>query len=94
MKNKRNLLEYISEISPDSEALPILPVIELAGDRRVLIESHLGVIFYSTESVGIRVKFGTVNITGCGLLMKHMTKNKLVISGRIDQITLIRKEHP
>lgn len=92
MKKRRSILDYLSEKSDDPEALPVLPILELAGGNRVLVENHLGVVYYSGEVVGIQVKYGTLRICGCGLLLRHMTKTKLVVTGRIDQIVLIRKE--
>lgn len=75
-------------------ALPGIPILELTGDRRILIECHCGVTAYTTEEIGIRVKFGTVKIRGCDLRLAHMSRERLVVSGRIDSIDLIRRgEH-
>ena len=65
-----------------------------AGDRRVLIENHGGVTQYSAERIGVRVSYGTVCIMGCGLELKQMTKERLVIAGRIDSVNLIRRGRP
>lgn len=92
MRKRRSILDYLSDRTDDPEVLPVLPVVELAGSNRVLVENHLGVVLYSGEAVGIRVKYGVLQVCGCGLLLRHMTKTKLVITGRIDQITLIRRE--
>ena len=37
MKDRRSLLEYLSLQSEDAEAIPLLPIIEIAGDHRALI---------------------------------------------------------
>lgn len=73
------------------EPLPGQPVIEIAGDRRVLIENHFGVKEYSRERIGVTVAFGQVNICGSCLELRHMTKVQLVISGRIDAVSLCRR---
>lgn len=73
------------------EPLPGQPIVELAGDRRVLIENHYGVKEYSREKIGVKVKYGQVNICGCGLELRHMTKAQLVISGKIDAVSLHRR---
>lgn len=91
MKANRGLLRYIGDKTVDSEAIPFLPIIELAGDHRVLIENHHGVIQYSDAKVGIRVMYGDVYICGCSLKLKHMTKTKLLITGKIDQLVLSRR---
>lgn len=73
------------------EPLPGQPIVEIAGDRRVLIENHCGVKEYGRERIGVKVKYGLVNICGSGLELQHMTKQQLVVSGRIDAISLCRR---
>ena len=68
-----------------------LPIVEIAGDRRVLIENHFGVKEYSREKIGVKVKYGLVCVCGCNLELIRMTKEQLIISGRIDAVTLIRR---
>lgn len=74
------------------EPMPGQPILEVAGEHRVLMENHRGVKGYSREKVWIRVKFGMVCIHGCDLELVHMTRERLLISGRIDGITLLRGE--
>lgn len=73
------------------EPLPGQSIVEIAGDRRVLIENHCGVKEYSRERIGVKVKFGQINICGAGLELRHMTKQQLLISGRIDAVALCRR---
>lgn len=75
----------------EMEPVPGLPIVELAGDRRVLIERHGGVIEYGPERIRIRVSYGTVCITGCGLELVRMTHQQLVISGRVDSVCIQRR---
>ena len=74
---------------PD-EAIPRLPLVEIAGDRRVLIENHLGVIAYGTEQICVRVTYGTLTVCGCQLELARMTRGQLIVTGRIDKISLNR----
>lgn len=74
-----------------AEPLPGQPIVEIAGDRRVLIENHFGVKEYSREKIGVKVKYGLVCVCGCDLELIRMTKEQLIISGRIDAVTLIRR---
>ena len=60
-----------------AEPLPGQPIVEIAGDRRVLIENHFGVKEYSREKIDLE--------------LIRMTKEQLIISGRIDAVTLIRR---
>lgn len=74
---------------PDAP-LPGLPLVELSGQNRVLIENHLGVTQYGRESISVRVKFGQIRVSGCDLELARMTKEQLVITGRIDGVSLYR----
>ena len=76
----------------ENEPMPAQPIIEVAGDQRVLIENHRGVSAYSSEKILITVAFGKVCVCGCGLRLIRMTKEQLVIRGRIDAVSLLRRD--
>jgi len=93
MKKEKSFLERLAEGAELlSEPLPGQPIVELGGDRRVVIENHGGVIQYSREKIGVKVKYGTVCVCGCGLELVRMSREQLIIAGRIDSIHLIRRE--
>ena len=73
------------------EPLPGMPIVEIAGECRVLIERHGGVTEYSRERISVKVRYGTVTVCGCGLELTRMTREQLVISGRIDGVQLQRR---
>lgn len=92
MKDRWSILDRIAEGADlAGEPIPGLPVVEIGGECRVLIENHFGVTQYSRERICVRVKYGQVAVCGCGLELIRMTKEQLVISGRIDGVTLIRR---
>lgn len=68
-----------------------LPLVEIAGDKRILVENHLGVVGYSTEEIQIKVSYGVLCITGCGLKFTQIQREQLVINGRIDTVMLLRR---
>ena len=72
------------------EPIPGLPLVEIAGDRRVLIEHHRGVTQYGSCCISVRVKFGTVVISGSHLELARMTAQQLIITGKIDCVQLER----
>lgn len=74
-----------------AETLPGVPIVELAGDSRVLIEQHSGVTEYSREQISVRVRYGTICICGCNLELALMTRQQLVIIGKINCIRLQRR---
>lgn len=91
MDKKRNWMALLAEsVRLEDEALPGEPVVELAGDRRVLIEGHLGVIQYSREIICVKVRYGIVIICGAALELRHMSRERLCVWGRIDSIQLER----
>lgn len=92
MKQRGNMLRHLAEGTElAAEAVPGLPVAELAGDRRVLIENHQGVTEYGSEKIRVRVRFGELCVCGSGLALARMTKNQLVICGRIDTVEVCRR---
>lgn len=92
MKERRNILQRLAdEADLSGEPLPGQPIVEIAGDRRVLIENHFGVKEYSRERISVKVKYGVITVCGCGLELIRMTKEQLVISGRIDAVSLQRR---
>ena len=89
MKGRIDLWEYLDL---PGESLPGQVLVEIAGENRVLIEHHCGVREYSRERIGVKVKFGLVQICGSCLELRCMTKEQLVISGRIDCVMLKRRD--
>lgn len=71
---------------------PILgtPLVEICGQRRVLIENHQGVVGYGCNEICIKVRFGCIRVDGANLKLVKMSKDKLVITGTIDRIDLQR----
>ena len=88
MKERKGILQQIMETG---EPIPGQPILELAGDRRVPIDNHCGVKEYSRERICVAVKYGMVSVCGNGLELTCMTKEQLVICGRIDGIGLHRR---
>ena len=72
------------------EAVPGLPLVEIMGEHRVLIENHKGVIGYGCSEICVKVKYGVLKICGNELTLARMTKHQLVISGIIDSVCLCR----
>ncbi len=92
MKENANILQRMTEaMDLVGEPVPGQPLIEIAGNRQVLIENHCGVREYCRERIGVCVKFGFVEVCGCSLELSRMTKEQLVISGRIESVYLHRR---
>lgn len=92
MKGKGDWMQRLADrLDLPSEPIPGLPLVEIAGERRVLVENHGGVCQYGPELICIRVKYGTISIRGRGLELARMSKEQLIISGRVDCVVLNRK---
>lgn len=94
MGKGRMFLERLAEEAEiGADSVPGQPIVEIAGDNRILIENHFGVMGYSRERILVKVRFGCVCVCGCGLELIRMTREQLVIRGRIDSVTLQRREN-
>lgn len=92
MGGKERWMEKLTrQMEQSPEPVPGLPLVEIAGQGRVLIENHRGVCGYGREQISVRVKFGEIAVRGCGLELARMTKEQLVITGKIESVNLIRR---
>lgn len=79
------------EAELNGEPMPGQSIVEIVGDRRVLIENHLGVRCYSREKIIICVRQGSIHVCGNALELARMTREQLVIQGQIESVSLERK---
>lgn len=92
MKQRKGWIERLADTTDlQGEAFPGQPLVELFGERRVLIEHHCGVTEYGRERIQVRMKYGYLTVCGSCLELARMTGEQLVITGRIDSINLIRR---
>ena len=90
---RRNWMQRLADgVDLSAEPLPGVPIVELAGERRVLIERHGGMTEYSRERICVKVSYGIISVCGCDLELTKMTKEQLVITGRIDCVQLHRRD--
>lgn len=92
MTAEYGFLERITNgLDLSGEPLPGQPIVELSGDRRILVENHLGLTQYSSQKICVKVKFGQIAVCGCHLELSQMTRQQLIISGQIDAVTITRR---
>lgn len=92
MRRDRNWMERLAAgMDLPGEPMPGQPLLELAGERRLLIEHHRGVTQYSREQICIKVCYGHIQVCGSCLELSRMTGEQLVITGQINQISLLRR---
>ena len=89
--DRRNLVQRLVDGAElFAEPLPGVSIVELAGEHRVLIERHGGMTEYSRERISVKVSYGILRVYGCGLELTKMTREQLVITGKIDCVQLHR----
>ncbi len=90
MKKNQSILKQVihgSEIRVQS--FKAAPLIEIIGYGRVLIENHISIASYDMQQIYIRVKYGMILVQGDSLKLAYMSKEKLVITGKIGSIHLL-----
>ncbi len=92
MKHNKTIIQKIATRTDAlSASLPRVPVIEIANDHRVLIENHNGVTEYGDACIRVKVCYGCVSVSGSKLELAQITKEQLVILGRIDTVSICRE---
>lgn len=89
MRQGKKFLSAAQFANTGNMPLPGMPLIEICGKRRILIENHFGVVCYGCHEVQIKVRFGIVRVCGVELNLNKMSKDQLVITGRIDTVDLL-----
>ena len=93
MKQTGNWKERITEsLTLSAQALPGIPLIEILGQNRVLIEHHRGVTRYGKEQICVKTGYGHIRVEGCGMELAKMTGEQLIIRGRIRSVHLEGRE--
>lgn len=85
-------LEFLSPETNGIAPLPGVSLIEIYGQNRILIENHRGIIAYEVRQIQIKVSFGCIVVCGQNLKLRNMSKEKLVITGKICCINLQGRE--
>ena len=91
MKERRSVWERITHAADlTTEPQPKIPLVEIAGYKRVLIENHHGVSQYSCNEICVHVDYGSIYICGEKLDLACMSKDQLIITGMIESVRLFR----
>ena len=77
---------FADSVSSETVSMSRLPLVELYGGKRILIENHCGVLAYTDNSICVKVKCGQVCVCGSNLNLAMMSRERLVICGRIESV--------
>lgn len=87
MRSRGNFLQRLADGADLSEEnITAQPLLEVCGDRRVVIERHEGVTEYTRDRITVRVKGGEYCVMGQELSLCRMCDQHLLIRGKIDSI--------
>ena len=90
-RSREWMARFASRMDLETEPMPGVSLVEITDGRRILIENHKGITQYSAERICVKVRLGSILICGCAMTISAMTKKELVITGRIDSVTLHRR---
>ena len=71
-----------------ADAIAGLPRLELVGDGELRLENHKGILVYGSEEIHVSGGAFVLKITGRDLELRAMTGLELLITGKIEQISL------
>lgn len=83
------MMGKIQQFHRRENVLSLLPILELVGQRRLLIENHQGVLAYAPNEIKIKVSYGCITVVGNELQLMEMSRVKLAICGRIDGLQIL-----
>ena len=91
MKSKQKLLKALAD-GMDLPTLPGLPVAEIWGTGRVVVENHEGILAYNRKEILVKTAYGQMKIIGQKLELTSMTDAQLIITGKIEGVHLEGRE--
>jgi len=71
------VLSFPKEITLD------LPIVQAIGRNEVSIENYKSLLEFSDEVIRVRTKDGIMAVEGSGLILRHVTVESILISGKI-----------
>ncbi|WMJ76266.1 MULTISPECIES: YabP/YqfC family sporulation protein [unclassified Sedimentibacter] len=66
--------------------------LKMHGNKKVIIENHLGMTVYENDEVGIKTAENTILIKGSKFKIEEINNYNVIIRGNINQIIFGKKE--
>lgn len=66
--------------------------LRMHGNKKVIIENHMGITNYENNLVGIKTIENNILIKGSKFKIEEINNFKVIIKGNIDEIIFINKE--
>ena len=90
MGNKDLLRKLAEGFDLEDEVLPGMPLVELIGPNRILIENHRGVREFGNDRISVSLQFGLLCIEGSCLQLRRMSGAQLIVYGQIERLTILK----
>ena len=74
------------------EVISNVPKITVTGFDEVFIENFKGILEYEDFFARISTEIGNININGFNLKLNQMTDNDILVTGKIENIDVEKKE--
>lgn len=70
------------------EVVSNVPKITIIGFDEILIENYKGILEYEEIYIRVNTHIGIINISGFNLNLEQMSKDDILVTGKVDSITL------
>lgn len=89
MGSKKSVLGLFAEaMDVPRGILPGMSVMEIVGNQQIIIENHCGITEYTGNTIGVRLKWGNLLVSGKNLQITRMEKCQMVITGVLDGLEI------
>jgi sporulation protein YqfC len=72
-----------------TEILYGIPIIEIHGNQETIIIHHKGVLSYDESEIDVSTEIGTLHVCGSELFIFQMNRERIVIHGRINSVSIM-----
>lgn len=79
----------VNALELPKEVILNLPLISLIGKEELIIENYKGIIEYGDEVMRVNTGIGVLKIEGKELLLKQLTSECIVVTGKIKGILFL-----
>ena len=66
--------------------------LKMHGNKKVIIENHLGITVYENDQVGIKTVENNIMIKGSKFIIEEINNYSVIIKGNIDEIIFGKRE--
>lgn len=66
--------------------------LRMHGNKKVIIENHLGITIYDNDQVGVRTIENTILIKGSKFKIEEINNFNVIVRGNISEIIFLNKE--